>query len=59
MKILIVDDEPAARYGMTKALRSANRTIFEAAEGGEALAQIGEHCPDLVFLDLNLSLIHI
>lgn len=54
MKILIVDDEPAARYGMTKALRSDDRLLLEADDGGEALNQIRQQCPDLVFLDLNM-----
>ena len=54
MKILIVDDEPAARYGMAKALRADGRTILEAEEGGSALSQIKDHAPDLVFLDLNM-----
>ena len=54
MKILIVDDEPAARYGMTKALRSDGRLLLEADDGGEALTQIRQQCPDLVFLDLNM-----
>ncbi|MDG1893894.1 MAG: sigma-54 dependent transcriptional regulator [Fuerstiella sp.] len=54
MKILIVDDEPAARYGMNKARKSAGRSILEADDGGEALAQIRQQCPDLFFLDLNM-----
>lgn len=54
MKILIVDDEPAARYGMAKALRSNSRSICEAANGNEALQSIRDDAPDLVFLDLNM-----
>ncbi len=54
MKILIVDDEQPARYGMAKALRSDGRLILEAEEGGAALEQIRQHVPDLVFLDLNM-----
>lgn len=54
MKILIVDDEPAARYGMAKALRADGRVILEAEEGGAALKHIRDHFPDLVFLDLNM-----
>ena len=37
MKILIVDDEPAARYGMAKALKAETRRIIEAEDGGTAL----------------------
>ena len=54
MKLLIVDDEQSARYGMAKALRGDGRTILEAGEGGTAMEQIREHAPDLVFLDLNM-----
>ena len=54
MKILIVDDEQPARYGMAKALRADGRTILEAEEGEAALRQIRKHAPDLVFLDLNM-----
>lgn len=54
MKILIVDDEQPARYGMAKALKSDGRQILEAEEGGAALQYIREHAPDLVFLDLNM-----
>lgn len=54
MKILIVDDEPAARYGMAKALRAEQRLILEAADGKAALSAIRESAPDLVFLDLNM-----
>ncbi|MCA9008985.1 MAG: sigma-54-dependent Fis family transcriptional regulator, partial [Planctomycetaceae bacterium] len=54
MKILIVDDEPAARYGMAKALRAEKRLILEAADGKAALSAIRESAPDLVFLDLNM-----
>lgn len=54
MKILIVDDEQPARYGMAKALKAEGRRILEADEGGAAVKQIREHAPDLVFLDLNM-----
>lgn len=54
MKILIVDDEYAARYGMAKALRADGRTILEADNGNDAVAGIRDHAPDLVLLDLNM-----
>ncbi len=54
MKILVADDESAARYGMAKALRGEGRQILEAENGTVALSQIREHSPDLVFLDLNM-----
>ena len=54
MKILLADDEAAARYGMSRALQGAGREILEASDGNEALAIIREKAPDLVFLDLNM-----
>ncbi|EMI16237.1 two component, sigma54 specific, transcriptional regulator, Fis family [Rhodopirellula maiorica SM1] len=54
MKILVVDDEPAARYAMTKTLRSEGRQLLEADNGEAALSTIRTHAPDLVFLDLNM-----
>lgn len=54
MKILIVDDEDAARYAMAKALRADGREILEASNGEVALQSIREQQPDLVFLDLNM-----
>ncbi len=54
MKILIVDDEDAARYAMAKALRAEGREILEASNGEVALQSIREQQPNLVFLDLNM-----
>ena len=54
MKVLVVDDEQAARYAMAKALRADGRTILEASDGNLAFDQIQQHAPDLVFLDLNM-----
>jgi len=54
MKILIVDDEAAARYGMAKALKAEGREILEAEDGEAGLELIRQQAPDLVFLDLNM-----
>lgn len=56
MKLLIVDDEQVARYGMAKALRADGRTILEAEDGEAAIRLIRDHAPDLVFLDLNMPI---
>jgi len=53
-QLLIVDDEPASRYGIKKALSSFRFTIQEAGTGKEALQKIAQLGPDLVILDLNL-----
>jgi DNA-binding NtrC family response regulator len=49
--ILIVDDEPAARYGLRRALESRYR-IAEAESAEAARAAIPTEKPDLVLLDV-------
>jgi DNA-binding NtrC family response regulator len=51
-KILIVDDEEAARYGMTRALK--NYETFEAGSVEEARRKLPVVRPDLMMLDINL-----
>jgi len=54
LKILIVDDEPTARYGMRRALQSLNVQIKEAADGVAAMEMIRRFEPDLVLCDINM-----
>jgi DNA-binding NtrC family response regulator len=54
LRILIADDERAARFGMVKALASAEYAVAEAADGRAALDAIRAGAADLVFLDLNM-----
>ena len=54
LRILIADDEEAARRGMAKALARMQHEILIAADGGETLELIRQSAPDLVFLDLNM-----
>lgn len=54
LKILIVDDEPAARFGMRRALKRLDCEIQEASDGKSALQIIKESPPHLVFLDLDM-----
>jgi len=51
-KILIVDDEEAARYGMRRALK--NYAIIEAGNVDEARRAVAGLHPDLILLDINL-----
>lgn len=51
--ILVVDDEDANRYVISRHLRNAGYKVLEAADGREALAQVG-NLPDLVILDVKL-----
>ena len=52
IKILAVDDNPAALYATARVLRSAGYEVMEATTGHAALAAAGH--ADLVVLDVNL-----
>lgn len=54
LQILVVDDEPAARVGMRRALRRDGWSVVECAEGRAAVESIRANRPDLVFLDINM-----
>ena len=41
-KILIVDDEPAVRLGIKRALEKKGYTLYEASDGAEGLKLIAE-----------------
>jgi len=49
--VLIVDDEPTARYGMRRALEPSFKVV-EAGSGAEARAAFSSAPPDLVLLDV-------
>jgi DNA-binding NtrC family response regulator len=53
-KILIVDDEEAARYGIRRALEGRTTRIFEAASAKAARSVIQEHQPQLMLVDINM-----
>ena len=53
-RILIVDDEPAARHGLKRALSPLDCKIVEAADGVAAVAAIEEDNPDLLICDLQM-----
>jgi two-component system, OmpR family, response regulator MprA len=52
MRILVVDDEPAVREALERALRLEGHDVVLAGDGGEALERIDEASPDAVVLDL-------
>jgi DNA-binding NtrC family response regulator len=52
-RVLVVDDEEAARYGMRRAL-TGGYEVEEAANVEEARASAARFVPDLILLDVNL-----
>ncbi|MBN1466242.1 sigma-54-dependent Fis family transcriptional regulator, partial [candidate division KSB1 bacterium] len=53
-KILIVDDEPEARYQLSRFLRPKGYEVDEASSGEQALDKIGQALYSVVLLDLRL-----
>ena len=53
-KILVIDDEEAARYGVTRALSQQGYAVEEASDGAAALAAIDRFQPDVVVSDINM-----
>ena len=51
MRILVVDDEPAVRTALERALRLEGYDVELAADGAEALQRL-PHTPDAVVLDV-------
>ena len=54
VKVLIVDDEPANRMWLAKALEPAGFTVLPAAGGREAIEIAKSQDPDFVVLDLMM-----
>jgi two-component system, OmpR family, response regulator MprA len=52
MRILVVDDEPAVREAIERALRLEGYAVAVAADGCEALERIDSRPPDALVLDL-------
>ncbi len=54
LRLLIVDDEEAARYGMRRALSTLGYNVSEADSAEAARALVKQQEPDLMLLDVNL-----
>lgn len=53
-KILVVDDEPPILRLMEFILAREGHQMLVAVNGEEALAQVAEHKPDLILLDIMM-----
>ena len=53
-RVLVVDDEPAVRRALERALRLDNHDVSLAADGEEALDQLATHPADAVILDVMM-----
>jgi CheY-like chemotaxis protein len=56
MTILVADDNAVSRELMRELLEPSGHAILEAVNGRDALDQIREFVPELVFLDLQMPL---
>ncbi|HKW06212.1 MAG TPA: response regulator [Candidatus Dormibacteraeota bacterium] len=54
VRVLVVDDEPANRMWLAKALEPAGFTVLPAAGGREAIEMARKEKPDFVLLDLMM-----
>jgi signal transduction histidine kinase len=53
-KVLIIDDEEAARYGIRRALGNQGYELDEAGDGVAALARLDTYQPDVIISDINM-----
>lgn len=59
LKVLLCDDSMLVRKQLREMLTEAGiETILEASNGQEALQQINEHQPQLVFLDIVMPVMN-
>ena len=60
IRLLIVDDHPVVRRGLTDLMRSVDDILVVAAvdDGAEAAAAVLEHRPDVVLMDLSMPRMH-
>jgi DNA-binding NarL/FixJ family response regulator len=56
IRVLIVDDQPLARAGLTAVLEAtgAIRVVAEAENGEQAVQQAKAHSPDVVLMDIRM-----
>lgn len=52
LKILVIDDSNTVRQSAEMLLRQGGHEVFLAEDGFEALSQVSDHQPDLIFCDI-------
>ncbi|MDZ4769856.1 MAG: response regulator transcription factor [Chloroflexota bacterium] len=52
--VLVVDDEKAIRYSVSRTLQKAGYQVMEASSGEEALALLQEHRAEVVLTDIRM-----
>src|SRR6266545_4674746 len=57
MRILVVDDEPAVRESLDRALRLDGYEVEFAADGGEGRAKLRHRTPDAIVLDVLMPVV--
>ena len=57
MRILVVDDEPAVRESLDRALRLDGYDVELAADGGEGRAKLRHRAPDAIVLDVLMPVV--
>jgi signal transduction histidine kinase/CheY-like chemotaxis protein len=58
IRVLLIDDDPAARYAVRRRLEDDGAVVVEAEDGARGLAAVAQFAPDLVVLDLELPDVH-
>jgi PAS domain S-box-containing protein len=53
-RVLVIDDDPAAREVMRRTLEASGHRVLEAADGQEGIDALALEVPDLVLLDLMM-----
>ena len=54
LEILVVDDDPAIRGALRRALEGAGHAVQEAADAAEGLARLDPRATDVVLLAINM-----
>jgi two-component system, OmpR family, response regulator MprA len=54
VRVLVVDDEPALRNSLRRALEIESYTVFLAEDGEEALARLDREVVDAIVLDVSM-----